>query len=418
MNAAVISFTLSGIKLSINIKNILKKNGCMVNLYTAKKNINFYDDNTYIDAHCKTNINEKIETISCSLHEWTNIHFKNDDVLVFIGACGIAVRSIAPFVKNKCQDAAVIVVDDIGQNVISLLSGHIGGANYWTNIIASGINANPVITTSSDIHNTISIDLFAQKNNLYIKSMEDAKRIEAAILDKKIINLFLDYSIEIVGDIPEIFILYKQNCDTEIYTKQHNISNIINNNISKNTYNNVLSNIHNDIFNIVISPFNKDYTSNISITTKTGYNNYNKINSVTLFLIPKIVTLGIGCKRKTKTDDIKEVIQKVLKENKLTEQSIKNIATIDLKKDEKGLICYAKANSLPILYYSADELNETIGNFASSDFVRNITGTDNICERAAVRASGNGHLIIKKYAENGVTVAAAIQKGRIYFEYK
>lgn len=93
----------------------------------------------------------------------------------------------------------------MGQNIISLLSGHLGKANEWTKILAAAIHANPVITTSSDIHGKIAIDLFALQNNLYIDNMENARRIQAAIIENKPVAIYSDA--EVKGIIPENFLL-------------------------------------------------------------------------------------------------------------------------------------------------------------------------------------------------------------------
>ena len=182
---SIISFTKYGASLSLEFKDILIKHNCDVKLYTGKSGVSYND----------------IEIINCSLREWTGIHFEEDDIIIFTGACGIAVRSIAPFINSKCTDPAVLVADDMGINIISLLSGHLGRANEWTKILASGLNANAVITTSSDIHNKIAIDLFAEWNNLYIENMEAARRIQAAVIEGSPVTVFCNA--EITGKVPD-----------------------------------------------------------------------------------------------------------------------------------------------------------------------------------------------------------------------
>lgn len=188
---SIISFTKYGASLSLEFKDILIKHNCNVRLYTGKSSISCND----------------IENINCSLREWTGIHFEEDDIIIFTGACGIAVRSIAPFINSKCTDPAVLVADDMGINIISLLSGHLGRANEWTKILASGLNANAVITTSSDIHNKIAIDLFAERNNLYIENMEAARRVQAAVIEGSPVTVFCNA--EITGKVPDNFYIQK-----------------------------------------------------------------------------------------------------------------------------------------------------------------------------------------------------------------
>jgi len=117
-----------------------------------------------------------------SLSDWTKNHFQKGNCLIFLGAAGIAVRAIAPFINNKAEDPAVLVIDEKGEFVIPLLSGHIGGANGSAKKIASLIGARAVITTASDVNNIPAIDEFAEKNGLAINSMEKAKEFAADML--------------------------------------------------------------------------------------------------------------------------------------------------------------------------------------------------------------------------------------------
>ena len=357
--ASVISFTKYGAALSHTIKNILRQNNCHATLYIAKKDFKHQD----------------IQNITCPLNKWAGIHFKEDDIIIFIGACGIAVRSIAPFIQSKCTDPAVIVTDDMGQNIISLLSGHLGKANEWTKILAAAIHANPVITTSSDIHGKIAIDLFALQNNLYIDNMENARRIQAAIIENKPVAIYSDA--EVKGIIPENFFI---------------------NNI-KSSYNCIDTD-----YNIIISPF-------------TAFKETRQFkNNQTLHLIPRVITLGTGCRKNKTYNEITSFINKTLKSAQISIHAISDIATIDIKKNETGITMFAENNSLPLLFYSAAELETITESVSPSSFVKKTTGTDNICERAALMPQGEKELILTKQAENGITVAAAIKKWSINFE--
>lgn len=102
------------------------------------------------------------------LKDWCAACFAKAELIIFIGACGIAVRTIAPLLKSKTEDPAVLVLDEAGQYVISLLSGHIGGANAYAQKIAGLTGATPVITTASDVRGKIAVDVFAKNNHLTI----------------------------------------------------------------------------------------------------------------------------------------------------------------------------------------------------------------------------------------------------------
>ena len=117
-----------------------------------------------------------------SLEEFTGSEFKKDNVLIYIGAVAIAVRAIAPFVKDKTTDPAVLAIDEAGTFVIPVLSGHLGGANEYAREIAGLLGAVPVITTATDIRGEFAVDVFAARHDLQISGMKLAKEFSAALL--------------------------------------------------------------------------------------------------------------------------------------------------------------------------------------------------------------------------------------------
>ena len=127
------------------------------------------------------------------LSEWTKEAFLRDDALIFVGACGIAVRSIAPYVRDKFQDPAVVCVDEAGQFVIPLLSGHVGGANRLAEMVASGIGAVPVVTTATDVEKKFAVDMFAKDHGFVITDRKLAKEISADILAGEPVGVFSDF---------------------------------------------------------------------------------------------------------------------------------------------------------------------------------------------------------------------------------
>ena len=124
---------------------------------------------------------------------WTGHHFKTDDGLIFVGACGIAVRSIAPYVASKKSDPAVLVVDECGKFVISLLSGHLGGANALALKTAEILGAEPVVTTATDLHDRFAVDVFAKNNHCAIFNMKAAKEVSAAILAGESVGFYSEF---------------------------------------------------------------------------------------------------------------------------------------------------------------------------------------------------------------------------------
>ena len=283
--------------------------------------------------------------------------FGESDALIFFGACGIAVRAIAPYIKSKTTDPAVIVIDDQGRYIIPVLSGHIGGANELAEKIAALLGATAVITTATDGAGKFSCDSWAVRHNCAISSMQVAKKVSATIL-KKDIPVASDY--ELPSSLPK-GLVPGETGELGIYIGIHDKS-----------------------------PF-----------------------KTTLRLIPRILTLGIGCRKGTSKEHLMSVIKTVFADNNLDIRAVGRIASIDVKKGEEGLLAAAKELQAELVFYTADELNALDGDFDESLFVKKTVGTDNVCERSAVLAGGK--LIVKKTMMEGVTVAVAEKDGRIEF---
>ena len=290
--------------------------------------------------------------IDGSINAWTGESFRTADAIVFVGAVGIAVREIAPFVRRKDTDPAVIGIDELGRFCIPLLSGHIGGANALALRIAGAIGAVPVVTTATDINGKISIDAFAVGHDLSIGSLKDAKEISARVLDGCRIGMVSDVRIE--GGIPPE-LSGGPDSPAGIYIGERDIR-----------------------------PF-----------------------PCTLVLIPRCRVLGIGCRRGTSKEAIEDAVRGVLESNGIPFGSIRQCASIDIKSDEAGLLDFAAEHRLPISFFASSELNAIPGEFSRSDFVRSVVDVDCVCERSAVAASRGGRLTVRKTAVNGVTVAVS-----------
>ena len=296
-----------------------------------------------------------------SLSELVSEVFDKYDALVFVCACGIAVRAVAPYLYSKTTDPAVIVIDDCGRFVIPVLSGHIGGANAIAERLAGAVGAQAAITTATDTGGHFSPDSFATANRLIITDMSAAKEIAAAVLDGEKTGFVSEYEYINLPD----ELSTDTGCRTGIYIGCDDCE-----------------------------PF-----------------------PVTLRLVPKNIVLGIGCKRGSECGTIESAVFAALETAGIVFERVCRIATIDLKADEAGLLGFCEKYGLKLTAYSAQELMETYGEFTKSDFVKSVTGVDNVCERSAVRCSG-GHLILCKTASDGVTVAAAEEPVILDFERK
>ena len=347
MKIAMISFTGNGRKLEKSLAQELENEGHQV-IQAVK---------------CKELESEK-DAVKCSAREWTGEQFQMQDVLIFIGAVQIAVRLIAPYVKSKTTDPAVLVLDEKGQYCIPILSGHIGGANEMAEKIAGMAEAVPVITTATDIRGKWAVDVFARKNQLYIEDMQKAKQISAKILEGKQVLIAVEGGRDSVeGMVPE-----EVKIVPEIYENP-------------------------DIYIGIHEP---------------------ELSSQALKLIPQRLTVGIRCKRGTSEEKIEFLVDKILKELHINKKSICRAASIDLKKDEEGLLAFCRKYNIEPEFYPAEILKEAKGAFSASTFVKKVTGVDNVCERSAVYAGGT--LRIRKQAENGVTAAFAWDNWRVKFE--
>ncbi len=300
----------------------------------------------------KTSGRSACENIDVPISEWAGSVFEKSEAIIFVGAVGIAVRAIAPHIKDKTSDPAVVCVDELGRYSIPILSGHIGGANHLAGQIASAIGAEPVITTATDINGKFSVDSFAASRDMSIGSMALAKDVSAAILDGRFVGLKSDYPV--CGRVPACL-------DTS-----------------------------------------KTGDLGVHITSGFGKGPYLR----TLRLIPKNHILGIGCRRGTDKEDIKKVALTVLDSAGISIEGVKAVASIDLKENEPGLVEFAAEMGVPAVFYSSSELNTLpdIG-YSKSDFVKNTTGVDCVCERSAMAASVLGELIVRKTGGGGVTVA-------------
>lgn len=290
------------------------------------------------------------------LPEYTGGVF-DKDALIFVGAAGIAVRAIAPHAASKRSDPAVLCVDEAAQFVIPLLSGHIGGANALARRLASALHATAVITTATDVNGRFSVDAWAAEHGLAIISMALAKRVSAEILTHDV-PFWSDA--DRPGRLPE-GLIWADAGPLGICVSVRDLK-----------------------------PFED-----------------------TLLLVPRALHLGLGCRRGTPAEAVAAAIRKALSENNLRAEAVAEVASIDVKADEAGLVACCEAHGWPTAFYSADRLNAVPGAFSKSEFVRSTVGVDNVCERAA--AAQGGRLIVRKTALNGVTVAVAEMKWGIEF---
>ena len=285
-----------------------------------------------------------------SLGPWTGERFADSDALLFVGASGIAVRAIAPYVRDKFTDPAVVSVDEAGRFAVPLLSGHVGGANDLARLVARRTGGTAVVSTATDVNGRFAVDQWARERGFYLDGREGAKRVSAALLSGISVGIESDFPIQ--GPLPQ---------------------------------------------GVVEGPAE----AGIALTLDPEKQPFLH----TVRLVPPVLHLGIGCRRGTSAETIAKVVEGVFQRRRLSLKGVSAVCSIDLKRDEGGLLTFCQGLGLPLTTYSAVELSAVPGEFTPSPFVRGITGVDNVCERAAVRRGGT--LIVPKQAMEGVTVAVS-----------
>lgn len=265
---------------------------------------------------------------------------------VLIMACGVAVRAIAPLIRDKKSDPAVVVMDQECRFAISLLSGHLGGANGLARRVAAVCGAEAVITTASDLTGHTALDLWLRERGL-AASPQTVTRASAVLINRGRLMV----------------------CDRIGYPLP-------------------------DDFAQVTDPAAAD----LVITDRDEWKEKQAR--------PLPLYLGVGCNRGTAAEEIEAACADFLAACGLARSAVAGVASIDLKKNEPGLIAFAEKNRWPLFFYSSEELNQ-VPVAAPSEAVMRATGAAGVAEPAAVLAAGNGELIAGKKKWKNVTMAAA-----------
>lgn len=338
---AIWCITPNGKILGLRIKTELKNSTLFVSKKIGQKEI----ENTFV-----------FEKLSAEIH----YQFNKFSGHVFIFSTGIAVRIIAPLLNSKIIDPAVVVVDDNGTHAISLISGHLGGANALSKKIARIVCGTPVITTATDTNNLRAIDLIAKENRLFIETPQNIKLINMAFLMGKPVGLF------------DPFGFVKTNLQKKYFS-------------------------------------NKNRAENSTEKIFCSFEIKN-VSRETLILRPPVLSVGIGCNRGTSCKNLKQFLFMVLKKEKLSVNSISEFASVDIKKDETGLLELSKEMKIPIIFFDKKRLSSVKTIMTPSQMVEKHLGIKSVCEAAAILSANNGELIVPKNKNKDVTLAVAIKK--------
>ena len=342
---AILSITNNGRELALRIKEIMKD----VDVFFIKKDTDYKNDEVIV--------------VNKGLKEFIPQIFDKYDYLVFIMATGIVVRTIAPLIISKFSDPAILVMDEKGNNIISLLSGHMGGANEMTLYMSDLLNSHPVITTATDVNKKSSLDMIAKKLNGHIDDFRDnVLKINSMLVNNEEVHLYIDgnYKINHQG-----FTLYDEKTDLD------------------------------KVRNLVIVTNKKDINK---ILNKNIENLNEKIIKVT----PKDIVIGVGCKKNTDSKHMKNSLIKFLAEYNIDINAVKEIGSIEIKKDEKAIIDLAKFLDVKFKTFSVEEISKVDYLYEKSDWVKKNVGVYSVSDPVAHLLS-EGRVIINKQKYDGIT---------------
>ena len=287
--------------------------------------------------------------------------FREFDGHIFIMAAGIVVRAIGPLLGHKHRDPAVVVVDDAGRFAISLAAGHVGGANRLARRVAEWLGAVPVVTTATDVNGRPAIDLLAVALGLAIENPAAVKGVNMALLAGRPLALWDPWGLAapVLGDAGR---------------------------------------------SVALDALAELAPAHAGVYIDDGCP---PLPEHVLRLRPSSLVAGIGCNRGTESEEIEDLLKATLAEGALSGSSLGSIASIELKRDEPGLLALARTLGVPLHFYSAENLNQIRHVPNPSAMAAKHVGVQSVCEAAAILAAPQGHLIVTKRKSANATVAIA-----------
>ncbi|MBI1910475.1 MAG: cobalamin biosynthesis protein [Deltaproteobacteria bacterium] len=316
-------------------------------------------------------IHEPVHLKNGGLKKLVKVAFRQSSAIFFISASGIAIRAVAPFLKGKAVDPAVILMDEGARFVVSLLSGHLGGANKLTKEIAQFYKAAPVITTATDVMGLPCAEDIAESIVSKIENIGKIKPVNSAILKNERIAVIDKDS----GRLDRLKREFGENTSFSFHKS-----------LPKKT----------DVF------------SGFILVSSSLDKLPPEIENKTLVLRPPEFVVGLGCNRGVRVKEVAEAFSIALDEAGIPPLCVRNLASIDIKSNEQGLLKFAKKKGLEIRFFSSTELRK-IKKLPSgvSELVLEKTGVGGVCEPAALLCSGAKKIWLKKRRIGRVTVAAA-----------
>lgn len=301
--------------------------------------------------------------------------FSRYESLVLIMAVGIAVRLVASELKGKHEDPAVVVMDERGKFVVSLLSGHIGGANEMTRKVASFVGAQPVVTTASEVSGTLAVGLLGRELGWELDDSANVSNVSAAVVNEEEVGIYQDAG--------------ERNWWTKTNPLPDNIC----------------------IFASLESLEESGCPAALIITDRLLGREFRALLKRAVVYRPKSLVVGMGCNRGVSCSRIEEAVTQVLLEHALSIKSIRNVATIDLKRHEHGVLEFARNYSLPVEFFAKETLEQVEFPSSPSSIALNCVGVQAVCEPAALLSSKGTSLVVPKTKLGDITIAV----GRVSF---
>ncbi len=312
---------------------------------------------------------ERISSFDGNLRTLLQVIFHQYTGFVFVMATGIVVRIIADYIRDKKFDPAVVVMDITGKFAISLVSGHLGGANELARQVAEITGAIPVVTTGTDVNETIAPDLLAKEIGGEVDDFEAMKKVSAALVDGELVGVVNESGIKLKsleGPLRENVIKLQCLSDLE----------------------------------------GKSFKAAIVITHRLLDAKEIPAGVAWVAIRPKDLVVGIGCNRGTSAEEIEAVVKDVLERERLSLKSVRNLATVDLKGDEPGLCVFAQKAGLLLALFPREALN-AVEDLPSPSEASKYIGAKGVAEPAALLSARAKSLLVPKRKSGNVTVAVA-----------
>lgn len=308
--------------------------------------------------------------------------FQRCDAMIFIMAAGIAVRTVAPHLASKLSDPAVLVMDEGGRHIISLLSGHIGGANRLTEYLAASLGADPVITTATDVNRLLAPDVLAAELAAVPFPKENLVIFNGGLLEGKSLHYLLDSTLPGTAEYEAVLI-------------KHGIGYVLCEAGSLQERLCKMQADHDRLY-VIIAASSKELPTAENM----------------LYLHPRRLIAGVGCRRGTGCELIVQALESACASLDWPAARLSALASTNVKADEQGLLQAAAELSLPVKFFANQELADKIAELAlqESAFVKKTIGVGNVCEAAALCCVDSGKIALPKTKFEKVTVALIWEK--------